>query len=868
MKKRILSLFCVLALCLGLLPATALAAGPEGMWTGYAADSFAGGAGTEEEPYQIATAAQLAKLSKDVSEGNPYQGNFFILTEDIDLSAHYWVPIGLYKWDSSGSTINRAFEGFLDGNGKTISGMTVDERTDKYCAGFFGNIRIRVNGSPVGAKNLTITGAALYVDENGLNECSGGILAGRALGADTQAILFDNITVSGSIEVTSTNGNNNIGGVLGYASWVKATDSRAEGILISGGSNSGGFVGNDSGSVFENCTATGTVSGSWALGGFVGYSTSAVYQDDAGQSTYTKCAADVNVEGNDWRVGGFVGYAEYGKFKNCVAYGDVESSVTGWDPRVGGFMGESAASMVTYCHAAGVVTSASSEYKAGGFIGKFTGGTFGNCSFDSEKNPALDAAGDGKLADSITGETSAVVLANICEDYYGSHQYGAWITETEPTCTTEGNKCQICARCEGKNNEAIQATGHALTKTEAKAPTCTEAGNIEYWTCKNCGKLFKEETDTEEITLSQTVLPATGHNYVNGKCTVCGASQPSSGGSSNTTTETSRNPDGSTTTTVTKPDGSTTETTKYPDGSQEVVETKKDGAVTTTVTKPSGATSTTQVDKNGKTTATVKLPAAVVEEAQEKGEAVALPMPELPHTTDRETAPTVTVDLPGSTAAKVEIPVEDVTSGTVAILVKDNGTEEIIKTSITTQKGVMVQLSDGDTVKIVDNSKDFADVSDTYWAADAIDFASSRELFAGTGANTFSPNTAMTRGMFVTVLARLEGVDTFAGSTWYEAGQKWAMEQGISDGTNMGKSLTREQLVTMLWRYAGSPAAGGSLSGYTDAHLVSDWAVDAMTWAVEQGIISGTTSTTLSPQSSATRAQVAAILMRFLQAVA
>ena len=125
----------------------------------------------------------------------------------------------------------------------------------------------------------------------------------------------------------------------------------------------------------------------------------------------------------------------------------------------------------------------------------------------------------------------------------------------------------------------------------------------------------------------------------------------------------------------------------------------------------------------------------------------------------------------------------------------------------------------------------------------------------------------MTRAMIVTVLARLEGVDT-SGDPWYEAGQQWAMENGVSDGTNMDASLTREQLVTMLWRYAGSPSVSDNLSGYTDADTVSSYAQQVMTWCVEHGIIGGTTTTTLSPQAEVTRAQVATILMRFIEGMA
>ena len=389
----------------------------------------------------------------------------------------------------------------------------------------------------------------------------------------------------------------------------------------------------------------------------------------------------------------------------------------------------------------------------------------------------------------------------------------------------------------------------------------------------------------------------------------------SSSGGSGTTTETTKNPDGSTTTTVTnKNTGTVTETTTWPDGSKEVIETKKDGTVTTTTTdadgsktevveEPDGTVTTTTtdtagnktevvkntdgsskttvdnkdgsgsvtvVDENGNVVSSATLSQSAVEAAQEKGEAVTLPMPEVPVTADRETAPTVTVSLPSGTTAKVEIPVENVTPGTVAILVKADGTEEVIKTSLTTETGVAVTLFDGDTVKIVDNNRDFADVPDNYWGAEAVDFATSRELFAGTGASTFSPDTPMTRGMFVTVLARFEGVDTTTGSTWYEAGQQWAMQNGVSDGSNMDASLTREQLATMFYRYAQSKGydttqGGMAIREYADFEQISDYAVEAMTWAVNTGLISGTSTTTLSPQGEATRAQVATILMRFIE---
>lgn len=368
-----------------------------------------------------------------------------------------------------------------------------------------------------------------------------------------------------------------------------------------------------------------------------------------------------------------------------------------------------------------------------------------------------------------------------------------------------------------------------------------------------------------------------------------GGSSSGSSDSSGSKTETTRNPDGSTTTTVTRPNGTVTETTKNPDGSSQVVETQKDGTTTTTttdtagnktevvektdgssqttVTNTDGSSSATTVSADGQVEAEVKLPAAVVSVAAEKGEAVALPMPEVPVTSDRETAPTVTVSFTGSTSAKVEIPVANVTAGTVAILVQADGTEQVIKASVTTEDGVSLTVESGVTVKIVDNAKDFADVPATYWASDAIDFATSRELFAGTSESTFTPGAPMTRVMIVTVLARYAS-DAPAAVIGYAEGQQWAVEAGISDGSNMSGTVTRQQMAAMLYRYAGSPAVTDSLSGFPDAADVSDYAVDAMTWAVENGLITGMTDGTLNPYGWATRAQVATILQRFMVSLA
>ena len=156
----------------------------------------------------------------------------------------------------------------------------------------------------------------------------------------------------------------------------------------------------------------------------------------------------------------------------------------------------------------------------------------------------------------------------------------------------------------------------------------------------------------------------------------------------------------------------------------------------------------------------------------------------------------------------------------------------------------------------------YTDVSVGDWYYDAVSYVSENGLMTGVGNGKFSPDGAVTRAMVWTVLARMAGEDTEGGSTWYSKAQAWAMETGVSDGSNPMASITREQLAAMLYRYAGSPAVDGNLSAYPDGNTVSDWAVDALVWATEEAIINGMGGR-LSPKTGATRAQLAAMLMRF-----
>lgn len=291
--------------------------------------------------------------------------------------------------------------------------------------------------------------------------------------------------------------------------------------------------------------------------------------------------------------------------------------------------------------------------------------------------------------------------------------------------------------------------------------------------------------------------------------------------------ETIVNADGSVTKIETKSDGTVIETTTWRDGSTLTAETSPNGRVKTVEKRADGTTVETVESASGGITASVSVPKSV-----------------------------------GST--RVDIPVSKPTGSMVAVIVHPDGTEEIVRGSVVTETGIALRAEGDVRLKVIDNAKRFNDMAN-HWAKDAVEFASSRELFNGVGNDAFGPDRSMTRGMVNTVLARLAGADTAGGETWYAKGTVWAVENGISDGTNPEQPVTREQLAAMLYRYAGSPAVSGEL-GFDDADSISAWARDAVRWCVDNGILNGVGGNRMTPQDLARRGQVAAMLMRFLQA--
>ena len=263
-----------------------------------------------------------------------------------------------------------------------------------------------------------------------------------------------------------------------------------------------------------------------------------------------------------------------------------------------------------------------------------------------------------------------------------------------------------------------------------------------------------------------------------------------------------------------------------------------------------------------------------------------VPRPSSSSSSSSSSKPSYSVTAPGTTEnGSVTVSPKNATKGsTVTVTVKPDDGYQLDKLTVADAKGGTISVTDKGNgkytftmpaskvtvtptfVKIAQQptGKTFSDVEKSDWFADAVAYVTEKGLMNGTGSDTFSPNASITRGMLMTVLARYAGEDTTGSTPWYQKGMEWAKANGVSDGTNPEVNITREQLVTMLYRYAGSPKADGKLDSFFDAASVSTYAENAMQWAVANGIVNGSNGK-LNPQDNATRAEVAAILMRFCE---
>ncbi len=256
---------------------TIAATGPnntDGWWIddGRRGDSFAGGTGTEDDPYLISTAAELAGLSYLVYSGTTdsrysqyisgdyyFTGAYFKQTANIDLSDYYWQPIGI-NYDRSGSTLRHYFAGNYDGGGYTVSGIYTPEGTGNAYSyqGLFGYVYGQNASTMATISNVGVINSDIY----GYNDVGGVV-----------GYLTSNSSISNCYNTGNVTGSSDVGGVVGYARSVVNCYNTGN---VTGSSYVGGVVGDTSGAVITNCYNTGNVTGSGYTGGIVGYARSVV----------------------------------------------------------------------------------------------------------------------------------------------------------------------------------------------------------------------------------------------------------------------------------------------------------------------------------------------------------------------------------------------------------------------------------------------------------------------------------------------------------------------------------------------------------------------------------------------------------------
>ena len=386
-----------------------------------------------------------------------------------------------------------------------------------------------------------------------------------------------------------------------------------------------------------------------------------------------------------------------------------------------------------------------------------------------------------------------------------------------------------CATC-GREYGAFGA--HELVHHDAVAADCETSGSVEYWHCAVCGKDFADADGGQE--LESVAIAASGHSLAyhervaptydaEGRaahyaCAVCGGLFLDAAA-------------------------------EQPVSAKTLVIPKLERPQNPPVTRPEPESPTLEIAETAHG-------AVVVSTAHpDYGEVVTIvPQPE-----------------PGYAVEAVTV--TDADGEALAVMALENGSYQF------TQPRGTVTINVTFAKKPVEPLP-FVDVAAEDWYGDAVAAVYARGLMTGTAEDTFAPELAATRGMVVSILHRLAGSPTVnaevfedvAVDDWYGQAVAWAANEGIASGTSAetfspNAAVTREQLAALLCNFVAQQGmdttARSDLSNFDDAAAVSDWAQDAVSWAHAEGLLAGTSATTLSPQGEATRAQLAAMLVRF-----
>ena len=832
---------------------------------------------------EIDTPEKLAEIGKN--DDYPLNGNY-ILTADINLGGdtNPWTPIG--------SGENRAFTGTFDGDGHTISGLYINNGDSVY-AGLFGYV-----GRGGMIKGLTVEGKITVI---GSTSCVGGI-AGRVDGTEISemSVLTDSddsetgiIYCISNVTINVTyNGLSglSVGGIVGSCGRadisgcvncgaVSAEDANGEAFDIV----VGGIVGySGSSTIIRNCCNTGAVSAKNAekanLGGIIGKSRTDRYVD----SCYNTGAVSAqNVE--EANLGGLVGQSsEDTAVSSCYNTGAV-SAKDAQNVNVGGVVGENDDGSVSNCYNTGDVTTENVEdVYAGGVVGLVNRlGTVGSCYNTgdvSAKASSVDSEGDelppvmaggvvgynsfGKVTDCYnTGDVSVQVNSGAGTDGdYPPAVAGGVVGYNSSYCKV--SNCYSIGTVSGENTEDASVGGVVGYKAGG---TVSNSYYLSQDGLDGIGTNEDEDSNAGAFPLTKEQFAVT-YSFTDWDFTNTWTIDDM-GGFERPVLRDNRETAVAYTVTVNGSYAGETGAGSYLAGENVTVRAGERAGYSFAGWTAEGVDLADESAEN----VTFTMPANDVTLTAEwdyivtPGDPTYRPIIDEPENGGVTTSPsrpeagdTVTVNPEPDEGYEVdEIIVTDKDGNPVEVTRNPDGSY-----SFTQPEGAV-------TIEVTfrpASGLPFTDVAEGDWFYDYVEYVYANGLMDGTSDTTFEPNANMTRAMVWAILARIDG-ETVTGANWVETACEWAMASGVSDGTDADGYVTREQLATMLWRYAGEPASSYSLSAFTDAGSVSGYAATAMAWAVEHGIITGVTDTTLVPQGTATRAQCAAMLMRFVENV-
>ena len=836
MKKRIGSLLLILALCFTLLPTAALAS--DGAWDGSIDTAFAGGTGTESDPYQIANGAELAYLASSVNSGETYTGKNFVLTANIDLNGLPWTPIGNSFSDAllEGSNY-RIFAGNFDGNGYTISNVSIGSETAPLEADVFGlfgatagkisNLNldtVSIHGiakiASIGAvigfagglvgysggyiENCHVTGLTMDMSAPS-NVYAAAYCVGGLVGVLDETQLINECSVSGSI--TEKAGKGSIGGLIGeLGKAAKITYSRSD-VTVNvkadsrGGANVGGFIGKGNGKtdaerIIRNCYATGNVTGGAYTGGF---------------------------------AGGLWGL----NIKNCYASGNVSQAAAA----MASFVGTDASDpnyygSITSCFAIGSVTGSSPFRYAFAMQDATKRSEITNCYFAEEnssiKNQNESAA--AKPQEEMKTEDFAAALNN------GDNSNGWSFVNGQVLCGAEPADYSAVDAALDK----IPADLTAYTDESIKTLSAAAEAVIR-------GKVIAKQAEVDamaaaiERAISDLTFKPADYTAVDAAIAKANALNEN-----------------------------------------DYIDFSAVKAALEAVVRGKNITEQFEVDAMAKAIEDA-IAALVKKPSSGGGPSSGVFFPSYP------------VTIPGKTEnGTVTVSTKIAASGsTVTITVKPDDGFKLDELTVIDKNGNELKLTDKGNgkytftmpaskvevnatfVKEVETSP-FGDVSTSAYYYEAVKWAQKKGITGGIGNGLFGPNQPCTRAQIVTFLWRAAGspepkaMSSFADvstDAYYAKAVAWAVENGITTGTGDGKfspdaTCTRAQSVTFLFRAIGKLV--DSKAEFSDV-LTDSYYANAVAWAVENGVTNGIGNGLFGPDNSCTRAQIVTFLYRAYQ---